>query len=140
MRYFILVTLFALIGLTTQTSIQSQSSDWPRSPTIAPHGMVATGQPLAVQIGVDILKKGGSAIDAAVAVNAALGLMEPTSCGIGGDLYALVWDNKEKKLFVFLQIFVLLIPKNRNEYVTYFLLKIYILHFVKAIIYEMKVS
>ena len=52
----------------------------------------------------------------------------------------LTFDNKEKKLFVFLQIFVLLIPKNRNEYVTYFLLKIYILHFVKVIIYEMKVS
>ncbi|HQR07338.1 MAG TPA: gamma-glutamyltransferase [Gemmatales bacterium] len=96
MRYLLLV---CVIGLLTQASLQSQSSEWPRSPTIAPHGMVATGQPLAAQIGIDILKKGGSAIDAAIAVDAALGLMEPMSCGIGGDLYALVWDNKEKKLY-----------------------------------------
>jgi len=70
-----------------------------RSEVIATHGMVATSQPLAAQIGIDILKKGGNAIDAAIAVNAALGLMEPTSCGIGGDLFAIVWINKEKKLY-----------------------------------------
>jgi len=70
-----------------------------RSEVISTHGMVASSQPLAVQIGIDILKKGGTAIDAAIAVNAALGLMEPTSCGIGGDLFAIVWDNKEKKLY-----------------------------------------
>ena len=70
-----------------------------RSEVIATHGMVATSQPLAAQIGIDILKKGGNAIDAAIAVNAALGLMEPTSCGIGGDLFAIVWISKEKKLY-----------------------------------------
>ena len=59
-----------------------------RSVTLAPHGMVATSHPLAAQIGLDVLKKGGNAFDAAIAVNAALGLMEPMSCGIGGDLYA----------------------------------------------------
>ncbi|UCE02386.1 MAG: gamma-glutamyltransferase [Candidatus Latescibacterota bacterium] len=70
-----------------------------RSPVIAPHGMVASAHPLASQIGIDILKAGGNAIDAAIAVNAALGLMEPTGCGIGGDLFAIVWDAGEARLY-----------------------------------------
>src|SRR5580704_6544656 len=70
-----------------------------RSVTVAQHGMVATSQPLAVQVGLDILKQGGNAIDAAIATNAAMGLMEPMSCGVGGDLHAIVWDAKAKKLF-----------------------------------------
>jgi gamma-glutamyltranspeptidase/glutathione hydrolase len=69
-----------------------------RSVVYARHGMVAAAHPLAVQIGVDILKKGGSAVDAAIAVNAALGFLEPVSCGIGGDLFALVWDAKSGRL------------------------------------------
>jgi gamma-glutamyltranspeptidase/glutathione hydrolase len=69
-----------------------------RSVVLAPHGMVATSHPLAAQIGLDVLKKGGTAVDAAIAVNAALGLMEPMSCGVGGDLYALVYDARAKKL------------------------------------------
>ncbi|MHB1422568.1 MAG: gamma-glutamyltransferase [Gemmataceae bacterium] len=70
-----------------------------RSVTMATHGMVAASHPLAAQIGLDVLKNGGNAVDAAIAVNAALGLMEPMSCGIGGDLYALVWDAKTQKLY-----------------------------------------
>lgn len=69
-----------------------------RSEVIAPHAMAATSQPLATQIALDIMKQGGNAIDAAIAANAALGLMEPTGCGIGGDLYAIVWDAKNQKL------------------------------------------
>ncbi|MGM1056794.1 MAG: gamma-glutamyltransferase [Bacteroidota bacterium] len=69
-----------------------------RSEVIASNGMVASSHPLATQIGLDILKNGGTAVDAAIGVNAALGLMEPTGSGIGGDLFAIVWDAKTKKL------------------------------------------
>jgi gamma-glutamyltranspeptidase/glutathione hydrolase len=69
-----------------------------RSVVWAQNGMVAAAQPLAVQAGVDVLKKGGSAVDAAIAVNACLGLMEPTANGLGGDLFAIVWDPKTRKL------------------------------------------
>lgn len=70
-----------------------------RSVVHARHGMVASAHPLATQIGVDVLKKGGTAVDAAIAVNAALGFLEPLACGIGGDLYALVWDQKTQRLY-----------------------------------------
>ena len=69
-----------------------------RSEVIAPTAMAASSQPLATQIALDVMKRGGNAIDAAIAANAALGLMEPTGNGIGGDLYAIVWDAKTQKL------------------------------------------
>ncbi|MDQ1092075.1 gamma-glutamyltranspeptidase/glutathione hydrolase [Xanthomonas sacchari] len=70
-----------------------------RSEVIAPHAMAATSQPLATQIALDTLRDGGSAVDAAIAANAALGLMEPTGNGVGGDLFAIVWDPKTQKLY-----------------------------------------
>ena len=70
-----------------------------RSVVHARHGMVAASHPLAVRTGVDILREGGSAVDAAIAVNALLGFLEPTANGIGGDLFAIVWDQKSRKLY-----------------------------------------
>jgi gamma-glutamyltranspeptidase/glutathione hydrolase len=70
-----------------------------RSEIFGAKGMVATSQPLAAQVGIDILKIGGNAADAAIAVNACLGLMEPTGCGIGGDLFVMNWDAHSGQLY-----------------------------------------
>jgi gamma-glutamyltranspeptidase/glutathione hydrolase len=70
-----------------------------RSEVIATHGMAATSHPLVSQVALDVLKRGGTAVDAAIAANATMGLMEPTGNGVGGDIFAIVWDAKTKKLY-----------------------------------------
>ncbi len=86
------------IAFATGAGRSQRSPHATRSVTVARHGMVAAAHPLAVQVGIDVLKRGGSAVDAAIAVNAALGLMEPVSAGLGGDLFAMVWDPATGKL------------------------------------------
>lgn len=70
-----------------------------RSETLAIKAMAATSQPLATQVALDILKRGGNAVDAAIAANATLAVTEPTGCGLGGDLFAILWMEREKKLY-----------------------------------------
>src|SRR5262245_58625538 len=92
----------SLLGATlTMLPLDERPDDLPkatRPEVIAPHAMAATSQPLATQIALDIMQAGGSAVDGAIAANAALGLMEPTGSGMGGDLFAIVWDPKTRKL------------------------------------------
>jgi len=100
-----LFSTFFLLFLLTVSTLQAQPDRITgepfatRSEVIGQNGMVATSQPLATQIGIQVLKDGGNAIDAAIAANAALGLMEPTGNGIGGDLYAIIWSAEDQKLY-----------------------------------------
>ncbi len=99
MKYFILLFILLSMQVAAEPDRITGIAGTSRSEVIATQGMVATSQPLATQIGIDILKQGGNALDAAIAANAALGLMEPTGNGIGGDLFAIIWDAKSKQLY-----------------------------------------
>lgn len=99
MKNYLSSLLLLITSLTTHAQDRITGKSFAtRSEIIAKNGIIASSHPLATQIGLDILKKGGNAIDAAIATNAALGLMEPTGSGIGGDLFAIIWDGKTKTI------------------------------------------
>ncbi len=99
--YWMAPTLAALVfasGVSAADRINGPAFTT-RSEVYAPQVMAATSHPLATQVALDVMKRGGTAVDAAIAANAAIGLMEPTGNGVGGDLFAIVWDPKTKKLY-----------------------------------------
>ena len=97
---FIVIIVFSLLpSLVTAADRVTGEVFAMRSPVLATSAMAATSQPLATQVALDVMKSGGNAIDAAIAANALLGLVEPTGNGIGGDLFAIVWHAETEKLY-----------------------------------------
>ena len=97
----LVLSLLGLILLSTRLAAHDRPHgprEKTRSAVIARHGMAATSQPLATAAALRVLQEGGNAIDAAIAANALIGVVEPMSCGMGGDLFAIVWDAKTGKL------------------------------------------
>src|SRR3989339_129639 len=100
MNRSLLTAIFTFLTIYSNSQDRVTGRDFAsRSEVITRNGMAATSQPLATQAALDILKKGGTAIDAAIAANAVLGVVEPTGCGIGGDIFAIIWSAEKGKLY-----------------------------------------